>query len=864
MWLPCPRVVRADPAERGNMSDPDSPEQEPGLASKLRERSADLLPAVGLGVLLVLGVLSLALCYRADTRWPGCFSSDDLYCVEVAQDVLGRGYERANWHLPYAPQLFPEVPLLLPCVFLFKNVMLIFVAHGLLYFGLLTALLTVLFRRAGVGGREAFLLAGSGVLFLLAALLDPACRDWVRWVFIPGGHAGALLLGMLLWLLVALSLDRAARWWTLAGFILLGALGIVSDRLVIAQGLGPIWLTVFVLSALRVVPWRKTAEMTVIAGAAWGLALGLQFALSRCGVVWLPLSRIMDVTQIREALLQLLLDLPRYVRGQDVVVGVFLTSVPVMLVVGLSRAWRGRASGPDNAAVGALPGNRVAAMLCLAAGFSCLGNFGAVVLSGVARHPGTLRYLLAALVIPFLFMGLGVRLLPGRTGRSLGRIFLVLVPLYAVYQIALRPGAPDLGVSVLSQPYPEPAVTLDRLARAGKLGRGLASYWTARRAQYLSRSGVQLRTILPSGQPWLHLQNPNAYLTAGRGCLHAPRYNFLVVGPEHEHFALSRAEILRHYGAPREKVPAGDYEIWLYDGLIAQPFTLFLRSLLAQRCRQHLEFTGPHEPLRLATPERNFVNRRSCRRVELKPDGEVTVTFAAPVHGSLMDLGAQSEDHYEITFHSGAETLGTGYIPRAGFCQVSAPYATPGNQSRLVTVPPEVAQRGWTSATVRGAGGAGRFALSHFLIYDPPPGRVSARQMAPGGRWRFESEHQPGEGSVASDPLASGSQARTAPAGFTGALVRGPSVFLEPGRYRVEFHVKAGPGRGSGVIGEVQINTEQGKRVHARRPLLAEDLGDGYEKVSLELETDVDLTDCEFEVFAHGKTALSVDRVELL
>jgi hypothetical protein len=273
-------------------------------------------------------------------------------------------------------------------------------------------------------------------------------------------------------------------------------------------------------------------------------------------------------------------------------------------------------------------------------------------------------------------------------------------------------------------------------------------------------------------------------------------------------------------------------------------------------------------PGALARPTSNFAQRRSSRRVEVGPDGAVKLLFAAPVHGALIDVGAPFDAHYEVTFHHGAEELATVSVPRADFPEVSGCYASPGNQSRLVTVPPAVQQRGWTAVTVRGAGGPGTFALGHFLVYDDPGRPLSARQMAPGGRWRFESEFQPAaeRAAVVDDPSAGGGKARLVPGDFSGPVVLGPPLFLEPGRYRVEFYVKAAPGGEMGPVGEIEIRSEGGKQVHARRSLLGSDFpqDEGYRMIGLDLETDRDLSDCEFRLFAHGKAPLYVDRVELV
>src|SRR5262249_47741178 len=162
------------------------------------------------------------------------------------------------------------------------------------------------------------------------------------------------------------------------------------------------------------------------------------------------------------------------------------------------------------------------------------------------------------------------------------------------------------------------------------------------------------------------------------------------------------------------------------------------------------------------------------------------------------------------------------------------------------------------------------FSLSHFLVYEDTRRHVSARQMPVGGRWRFPSEYlsswRPGPEAMAPDSLAGEGKARFAPANFTGALIHGPYLFLEPGRYRVEFYLRADVGAEDGPVGFVDVSSECGKRVHARRPLAAADFAGppGYRKITLEFETDVDLSDCEFRLVTSGKVPLYADRVELV
>src|SRR5260370_22703182 len=106
---------------------------------------------------------------------------------------------------------------------------------------------------------------------------------------------------------------------------------------------------------------------------------------------------------------------------------------------------------------------------------------------------------------------------------------------------------------------------------------------------------------------------------------------------------------------------------------MANQVTLFLRRMLAFRCRTRLHCTRPAEPRELGALVHNFAPAEGPGRVPLKPDGEVKVVFAEPVRGGLLDFGAAWDGHYEITFHNRAETLGRVYVPRANFPGASIP-----------------------------------------------------------------------------------------------------------------------------------------------------------------------------------------------
>src|SRR5271165_6640909 len=126
------------------------------MATRIARAAANGCAASVPGLLtgfLILAVLFLGhrFCAQANS-----FDSDNLLAVEVCQDLLGRGYEFAGWHLPNAPYLFPDMVLALLPVALCKNLAATFVLYNLLHYAVMLAALTGLFRVAGLRTRAAY------------------------------------------------------------------------------------------------------------------------------------------------------------------------------------------------------------------------------------------------------------------------------------------------------------------------------------------------------------------------------------------------------------------------------------------------------------------------------------------------------------------------------------------------------------------------------------------------------------------------------------------------------------------------------------------------------------------------------------
>jgi hypothetical protein len=829
------------------------------VASRLR---AAVLPAA-LVVLLLLTLLALGRRYCAH---PAAFNSDNLFAVEFCETVLGDGGELRHYHLPCAPYVFPDMVLCLAAVALSRELLVVFLTYDILYYGLTLATLTALLRQTGLRLREAFLFSGSGLLLLLVSHLDAPYAERALQLFHPGNHAGAILVGLFLTLLVVRNLHRPVPLPSAAVFLVAGGLSLFSDRLLLPQFFAPLCFSAGVLAAFRVVPVRKAVETALLAGGAYAASLGLQRAFAHYFVL-LPLSSTVDLTQIAASWRGFRDALPVYLEGQFVLKLTCLAFVPVATVVALRALWSARTAAADEPrrARTALTAVALVGLLCVAC------NLTAVILSGTCRLQGFDRYLLGAVFMPFLFLAVCIRFLPGWPFRWFGRALPALVVLLAAAEVGLR-HRQALSFDGLRPAYSEAARVLDRLAREKKISCGLATYWNARSLAYLTRERIPLRAILPDGEPWLHSTSPGAFLAPEWRCLALPHYDFILFDGHNPdpNFRMDRADLERRFGSPRETVPAGSFEVWIYDGLLASDFNLFLRSTLAPRCRRARPWVGPASPAALAVPKENGTGPLRPGTVRLAPGGEVVLTFAGPVKGELLDLGAPFDAHFDLRFYRGDELLATLYAPRVNVPMMSSPYRTTGNQSRLLTLPPALRGQEWTNVVVRARGGPGPFALGHFLVYARTPPGLRTRQTPVGGRWRFEAESQPGEvpgsGAVVPDPQASGGQARFAPRDFSGAMVCGPYAFLEGGRYRVEFFVKASPAGEGSPVARLEVTSGGAAQPHAHRDLFAADFAgtDGYRKFTLTLETEVELSDCQFRVLGCGKAPLYVDRIELV
>jgi hypothetical protein len=631
------------------------------------------------------------------TRQPTSFNSDDLYCPSVCEDLLQKR-DMQGWHFTAVPYVFPDLMLLLPCQALSTNLVVVILLYDFLFYSLLGASLAGVVRLVGLGWREAFLTACTAMLFLLAAHLDPAYISRAGEMYQPGFHVGAILSGVLLMVLVLHSLRSGVSARIAAALLAICPLAVFSDRLLIVEFIVPMLTGLCLLAVTRATPWRRLIVLGSLLGTGTLLAGGIQWCFLRMGLILMYLrmnSSPPHWKHVAPFFQHVLADMPnRFLLPLHLLAGLAV----VLCWLRKRGATDARVAEPDRQPKAAGILNRPAVLFVASvATLSPLSNAAAVFLRNFDAPPA--RYLFACWLLPFLFLGLFVQMLPGWLRRQGGACFRLVVVLFAVYRIVAHGAAMDY--THFEPPYPPLAQTLDRLERERGPMRGLAGYWRARRMNFLSRERVWVRPASWNGYPWFHAYNPNRFLADDPTDLTLPRYNFIIISPTDE-TAPMREEVLIEFGEPVEKIVVDGDEVWLYERLSSPRFDRFLEAQLAQRICRREKYVAPVSPRILSRPKPNFMHYWSARNIQLKQGEDLEIHFDHPICGGLIDVAANFSDEYQLTFYRGEELLEELNVPTVPWTgAVFYYYPLPGIQSRLLRVPDSLRNRPWDRVVVR-------------------------------------------------------------------------------------------------------------------------------------------------------------------
>jgi hypothetical protein len=814
-----------------------------------------MMLAAGLAALVAAAVFLLGINYL---RSGGAFNSDDLYCTDFCDDLL-HGRPLTAWFLPGAPYLFPDMVLLLPLHGLAPNLTVEFLAYCLVFHLLLLAVVAWIAREVGLSRTEALLCGTIGVLFLAVAHLAPAYGGRAMLLVYPGTHLGAILTGLFLLGLTLRWLRHKPGPASAALYVLVGGLGIISDRLLLVQLLAPAGAALAILAACRKLPGRQFLLHASLMGGAVLVAQVCQAGLTRMGFQLLPLGGEVVFPRWPEFVYFFAMI------GRDLADQALLqVLLPCYLVVAalvVACHWRRPALAAED--VEKTRGGNAPLVLALTALAAPVCNLLAMCLKGQVYNPAVNRYTLVCWLLPFLLLGLLLALVPGRLARAASRLSGLAVVLFALVRVAAL--LPQVDAAALRPPYPAMAQVLDRLVHERGPLRGLGGFDSARYLRFLTHEHVAIVPLDESAAPFFHAGNPDRYLDETRpGCV--PEYQFILATPGHGHLTPSPAILEASFGPPSERISAGGGdEIWLYPRLASPAFDRFLRARLAGHLRTQVPVTAPIEPITLARPRPNLAPVTDARLLALAAGDGVEVRFAGPVAGKWLDVAAAAEDHCVLEFRRGAEALGRTEMPAVEWSGNS--YGPPGIQARLLPVPPEAVGKGWDRVVVHPAG-PNSVHMAHLLALDadlPQP----VTSYPPVQRLRFEGESGwgldlPGDMiRITEDAHASGGRARTVAAGVDGPFFWSPPVRLPPGHYTLECVARASGAAAGDEVAVLGAWCDAGGKPLATRTLRGSDLaGAGFTRQSLSVDL-AQPTVVRLGVVVRGTAEVTLDYLEL-
>ncbi|MBK7864763.1 MAG: hypothetical protein IPJ65_40410 [Archangiaceae bacterium] len=456
--------------------------------------------AVALAWALLLASLGVVFIAMASGSPPPdlLFQADALYLPSLYRDVVLHGGRWVDWKLPPAPYFFPDLALAFGWNTVLRDFRLAIVAQAVSQVALLAlgAQWVVREARGPVAAQAAAVLVPAALLLAFALGLFPLGI----YLLVSAHHLGAAVATVLA-LAATLRLLRDGARATAALLALLSGAAAASDALFLLYFAAPMGVA---LLALNPSPHRRLGAAAAVVAPLVGWALPpLLYLRFRVPPPW---SLHLDAA-------------PATLERLWQTAGLLLVA---NLGLALTLRRRGRLE--------------LAFTLAMMA-FTVL----ALAVTGAYEDAWSVRYLAGPLFVPPLVACLGV---PERARWAAP----VAVAAALGVAVARLHGPFERPVTRWSSPLVD---CLDRLAPERRLSRGLADYWRAKPLSLMSRTGLEVVQVEPSGAP-LHWINSRAWYPPG-----AP-YDFIVTT------GLEEAKLLERYGAPREKVVCATESVWLY------------------------------------------------------------------------------------------------------------------------------------------------------------------------------------------------------------------------------------------------------------------------------------------------------------
>jgi hypothetical protein len=240
----------------------------------------------------------------------------------------------------------------------------------------------------------------------------------------------------------------------------------------------------------------------------------------------------------------------------------------------------------------------------------------------------------------------------------------------------------------------------------------------------------------------------------------------------------------------------------------------------------------------------------------------------------LLDIAADHAADCVLEFFSSTATAPLATVRMPPVPWTGSAYDSPGLQSRLLPLPAVLQHQAWDRIVVRPRSSHG-VTLGHVLLFrDELPAVTAIRTDAP-ERLRLEAEallpvaHDLGHPRMRElvtrvvDDQASGGAVRRAAPPWDQAIAETPSLTLSPGRYRIDFALRAeGSPHEDAVL--LCVEAPAPAAIHQERPVRVADLaGKHYRTETLIFDIAEEVDDVHIGVRATGKAVVLVDYLEL-
>jgi hypothetical protein len=457
------------------------------------------------------------------------FNSDTLYISSIFTDLFQDGSGLRGWHLNSAPNFFPEMPVYMLLMWIFKGTALTSFIYSIIQFTAVMWLTQRLIKIADPDTRiETFILINA--LYLLLMLSPVSGEDLVFpfQLLISGYHAG-YFVNVLLALIAAFSFVKTGRPLPLVLMGLVVMLAALSDKFFLVGFTVPVLIisalstihkdlrfryallfAVVLISSyigLRIFRWLDEGQILHFFGTR-----GKMFAFDNMAVSFGNLFRHMKEIIVEYPLQRLLV----------VFALIFVLGAPVYLLGQAGKFLRG---GLD-----ALQKRHFVFVAFLFI-FS-VAIFITPALNGYYLGAAHIRYNYPALVlgsVGFIYL-LSHLLEDSRLFATITQYLamgLVGIILATIVVLGIKN---DIGKGVTSfvNHYPDKSKILDHLKESHDLKYGIAGYWHAKYATTFSKNKVRVYAVHDVDlKPYLHVINRNWYHDGGKGVHADPVFNFL-------------------------------------------------------------------------------------------------------------------------------------------------------------------------------------------------------------------------------------------------------------------------------------------------------------------------------------------------